>query len=80
MILYMISRDVYKRQALDALEIPYDTDATQSQEPLASSLEETAASQPGDGSEGDENPNRAWIDVYKRQILESPSTGGLQPG
>ena len=51
----------YAREALDSLEIPYDTDATQSQEPLASSLEETAASQPGDGSEGDNNPNRVWI-------------------
>ena len=51
----------YAREALDSLEIPYDTDATQSQEPLASSLEETAASQPGDGLEGDGNPNRAWI-------------------
>lgn len=51
----------YAREALDALEIPYDTDATQSQEPLASSLEETAASQPGDGMEGNGNPNRAWI-------------------
>ena len=51
----------YAREALDSLEIPYDTDATQSQEPLASSLEETAASQPEDGLEGDGNPNRAWF-------------------
>ena len=51
----------YAREALASLEIPYDTDATQSQEPLASSLEETAASQPGDGLEGDGNPNRARI-------------------
>ena len=51
----------YAREALDSLEIPYDTDATQSQEPLASSLEETAASQPGDGMEGNGNPNRVWI-------------------
>lgn len=50
----------YAREALDSLEIPYDTDATQRQEPLASGLEETTTSRPGDSSQQEENSNRAW--------------------
>lgn len=50
----------YAREALDSLEIPYDTDATQRQEPLASGLEETTTSRSGDSLEQEENPNRAW--------------------
>lgn len=50
----------YAREALDSLEIPYDTDATQRQEPLASGLEETTISRPGDSSQQEENSNRAW--------------------
>ena len=57
----------YAREALDSLEIPYDTDATQSQEPLASSLEETARL-PAGGWFG-----RGWKPTTGRGLCSSSS-------
>ena len=71
----------YAREALDSLEIPYDTDATQSQEPLASSLEETAASQPGDAVlvAASRRSKSSPAPIQTKGMEEAPSPGPV-PG